>query len=644
MTDSAHSGDIVSQLTARVQHLEAVLQIKSAETSDDKASDTTQSIVNPTGRERAFSHDSVEAPQQGASAEFSPVPLPATTLANSIPTLSVSLPQHASLNQALHMIPTPSVSVSKLNVPLNVNPPTNLPFIPVKQEAKNMDLPPIQPKLLSAVPTSTIRPVPPPPRTSSAKPNNASQQPPNYQELMYPTGASKQCSCKKSRCLKLYCECFAANVFCKDCKCSDCQNVPEHAEVRMRAIQYKLSRRPRAFQPKFTAKAEQKTEEMRHSRGCNCKKSGCNKRYCECYQNGVACSTACKCSECKNSAVAPLPSTVPRRAPDSVKKGFLSWRIPLSADVVNAMGTKSCIVRKEFPADFIPGEKPSFTFAPYGGIEPSMDTPPSSTSSQPPEPSRKRRRDSRRVPVEEQSSSKRRSTRVKSRSTRHCRVSSREDPMVSPLLGPLSADGSDSFYSCSNSEDSDLEMELMETDPELTAALFDAAEAGTVTASTVPEEVPAEDSGLWLTEDFSTAPSVSFQSLSDSTPDVNWALQDARKGMQSTEHTVGEAKPMIDEDFCMDDIQFLERPGDLQLATEPSTDTLANSSSTLCEPIDEDWIVSDSMFSEVVCPGSTGCNPTVILDEKCDAFYHKDVCDSFCRKDSSDSFFSGLVA
>ena len=32
------------------------------------------------------------------------------------------------------------------------------------------------------------------------------------------------CNCRKSKCLKLYCECFAAGALCNNCNCADCQN------------------------------------------------------------------------------------------------------------------------------------------------------------------------------------------------------------------------------------------------------------------------------------------------------------------------------------------------------------------------------------------------------------------------------------
>ena len=41
--------------------------------------------------------------------------------------------------------------------------------------------------------------------------------------------------------------------------------------------------------------------EKRHFKGCNCKKSNCQKKYCECFQQGVMCTDLCKCEICKNT-------------------------------------------------------------------------------------------------------------------------------------------------------------------------------------------------------------------------------------------------------------------------------------------------------------------------------------------------------
>lgn len=58
------------------------------------------------------------------------------------------------------------------------------------------------------------------------------------------------CNCRRSKCLKLYCDCFKTKKYCEGCNCVNCCNTKNNEKERQDAIKSTLERDPTSFDVK----------------------------------------------------------------------------------------------------------------------------------------------------------------------------------------------------------------------------------------------------------------------------------------------------------------------------------------------------------------------------------------------------------
>ena len=94
------------------------------------------------------------------------------------------------------------------------------------------------------------------------------------------------CNCLKTKCMKKYCECFANNKLCKNCVCADCKNKSEEI----------LNENSKENKENIANNNNKENKVV----FCTCSKSGCNKKYCDCFKENQKCNIKCRCINCLN--------------------------------------------------------------------------------------------------------------------------------------------------------------------------------------------------------------------------------------------------------------------------------------------------------------------------------------------------------
>ena len=109
------------------------------------------------------------------------------------------------------------------------------------------------------------------------------------------------CTCSKSHCQKKYCACFSSGNYCQGCDCKGCLNIQKEG-VNSILLQNDENMDANILNSNAISVAQVNKYQNRKplTIECNCTKSKCMKKYCECYKAGAYCGKSCRCFDCQN--------------------------------------------------------------------------------------------------------------------------------------------------------------------------------------------------------------------------------------------------------------------------------------------------------------------------------------------------------
>ena len=104
-----------------------------------------------------------------------------------------------------------------------------------------------------------------------------------------------KCTCSKTGCTKKYCACFSKGILCDGCECKNCENCfPSINQLSLRPGLDSVIKGERMLENEDYNKKEEIQINKNQRVICNCTKSNCMKKYCECFKQGFNCNSLCR--------------------------------------------------------------------------------------------------------------------------------------------------------------------------------------------------------------------------------------------------------------------------------------------------------------------------------------------------------------